>query len=238
MLDGYVINLRSRPDRLAGFQHRMAPFRSQIRINVFPAVDGKDLDLEDIKPRVNPWNFEHLNEDRLRGVLGCALSHLSVWKIIAASEAPLAFVFEDDVAIRDPWLIRDMEHIARTLPRDSELVWLNDYATPGDRSVLRRLTDRLDSLSPSFERLILRVKIISTPNRISFRRWPANSLKTGEAYAISPNLAKRFFELYKDDLGACDEHMRNYTKLTGANAYEMSIPIFKQFDRSDTNIQL
>ena len=126
MLDGYVINLRSRPDRLAGFQHRMAPFRSQIRINFFPAVDCKDLDLEDIKPRVNPWNFEHLNEDRLRGVLGCALSHLSVWKIIAASEAPLAFVFEDDVAIRDP------TEIAAIAPRQSlqdiELMALDEVA--------------------------------------------------------------------------------------------------------------
>lgn len=93
-----LINLDRRPDRLARFrQHaeEVAGPAIASRIERFAAVDGQKLDMTaelNHLFRGNDFGFR-------RGVVGCALSHLALWRELAASNLPAFLVLEDDAEL-------------------------------------------------------------------------------------------------------------------------------------------
>lgn len=106
----FVINLRRNADRLARFRGAYA--RSDmgpVPLQRVEAVDGARLGDADLVKLLTPDAFERLRAMRASGVrqdhpdltpgaVGCYLSHVDVWRRLAAGGAPYAFVFEDDAA--------------------------------------------------------------------------------------------------------------------------------------------
>ena len=94
-----VVNLDRRPDRLASFRREVeerAGSSFAARVVRFPAVDGRSLALTpELRHlfRGNDFGFR-------RGFVGCALSHLALWREAASSPAPAFLILEDDARLR------------------------------------------------------------------------------------------------------------------------------------------
>ncbi|MEP7272631.1 MAG: glycosyltransferase family 25 protein, partial [Acidobacteriota bacterium] len=95
-----LLNLDRRPDRLKTFREAAlakAGARFLERCERFRAVDGESLVMDDdIRHlfRGNDFNYR-------RGMIGCALSHLEIWKEAAKTDDATFLVFEDDVRLTD-----------------------------------------------------------------------------------------------------------------------------------------
>jgi GR25 family glycosyltransferase involved in LPS biosynthesis len=97
-LDVRVVNLERRPDRLAAFTAELeerAGTDMARRCRRFPAIDGAALQLTDaVRDQFRGNDFGYR-----RGVIGCALSHLGLWREVAAADAAACLVFEDDAEL-------------------------------------------------------------------------------------------------------------------------------------------
>jgi glycosyl transferase family 25 len=93
-MQAYVINLARSPDRRAHITAQLG--KTQVNYKIVNAVDGRDLDLSDtrvVDPAFAAANVTHL------GVVGCALSHLEVYRRILDDGLEIACILEDDVVL-------------------------------------------------------------------------------------------------------------------------------------------
>ena len=116
----YVINLDRRTDRWAHAYKILtnAGFKNITRIS---AIDGKQIDSEQIKKLVLPDAYEKLCQPRSEheelgslGSIGCYLSHYKAWQLILSSHEP-SIVVEDDIDIQPNWFKNsqvDMSHLS------------------------------------------------------------------------------------------------------------------------------
>ena len=93
LLPTYLINLDRSTERLAEFEDHNGHLNGVIR---FPAIDGRALDrdklVEDgVIEREVPYSL---------GALGCALSHLALWEVAAASHYGITIAEDDAVFSR------------------------------------------------------------------------------------------------------------------------------------------
>ena len=123
-----VVNLDRRPDRLERFNSHVTEVAGEVlarRIERFAAVDGRDLALTAELShlfRGNDFAFR-------RGFIGCALSHLALWRELAAGQAPAMLVLEDDV-ILCPGFEGQLAELCSALTRDHpsfDLVLLGNF---------------------------------------------------------------------------------------------------------------
>jgi GR25 family glycosyltransferase involved in LPS biosynthesis len=163
----------------------------------------------------------NLKEKTLRGVIGCALSHLQIWDIVKNGDEPFAIIFEDDARLlstRPSSLIKAL----REIPVDADLIWLSNYRRPALGRFKRGLNHAL----------LLQPKV-----KFSFVRWAAVTEVTTEAYVISRAFAKVASDFLRDDIGAVDEVLRARVANYQANAFLLEPPLFRQADRSSSDIQ-
>jgi glycosyl transferase, family 25 len=117
----YVINLARSPERRA---HMTAQLEDRgIDWENVVAVDGRDLDMTDRRTIEAPAPSSRNNESLLPGEVGCALSHLDVYRRILADGLEQALVLEDDVT-----LPADLPAVLDALPEQlagSEVALLN-----------------------------------------------------------------------------------------------------------------
>jgi len=130
--DVYVINLVSNTERLESFKYQYE--KSDLawkKYIVYPAVVGKELDI--IK-YVTPDAFTQVMEtdatkrrkhhyDITKGAVGCYLSHLDIYRKIAASNKKYGLIFEDDVMIATDFYKR-MLYGLNTVPGDWDIYLL------------------------------------------------------------------------------------------------------------------
>lgn len=110
-----VITLPRNADRLAGF---LASYQASdlagTEVRSLRAVDGQEVRCSDF---LSPEALQRLEAMRRTGVrqahpdltpggVGCYLSHMRAWQLIAESDAPYGFVFEDDAEIAPDTLAR------------------------------------------------------------------------------------------------------------------------------------
>lgn len=89
MYEIYVINMDNRKDRWQEFQ------KQEIEAHRFTAVDGYKLKAT----RALEQLFNACDYNFRRGMIGCALSHISLWIQLLASNEELYVVLEDDVTL-------------------------------------------------------------------------------------------------------------------------------------------
>merc|ERR1711988_6838 len=116
----YCINLEQHADR----RHHMEEVFSAANLaNVnWEGVYGSSLSEEEL----NKYSFltEGTRAKLLPAELGAALSHISIWRKVAASSAPLSLVFEDDVVIPATFL-HNLESTVSELPENWDIMYLS-----------------------------------------------------------------------------------------------------------------
>lgn len=112
----HVINLDSRPDRLAHMERELG--RHGLTVERFPAIDWHDLEAAGIHHPIFPL-----------GHIACSFSHLALLKAIGEGDDPWAVVLEDDVFLTDD----AGRFLGRTdwIPAGADLVKLETFATVG-----------------------------------------------------------------------------------------------------------
>jgi len=101
------INLDRRPDRWANVL-KQPEVKNLPHLSRFPAVDGSTLKV-DTDPRISTlarYNIKHRtrrSHDMLDGIggVGCALSHIALWKQLVDSDQNVMLILEDDLTIPD-----------------------------------------------------------------------------------------------------------------------------------------
>ena len=104
-IPGYCITLERRPDRWKRFQDQLG-IHAMPRMQRFLGVDGNTLNIR-TDPRVSLFTKRnillktrraHEELDSIGGV-GCALSHIALWRLMIEKNEPLMFIMEDDAVV-------------------------------------------------------------------------------------------------------------------------------------------
>lgn len=130
--DVYLINLKRNKERLEYFINEY--MHSDIRhkkFKRFDAVEGKQLDLDEYVTKnaldeinnAEATGFRSKHYMLTRGGVGCYLSHLGVYKLIAGGDKDFGIVFEDDVNI-DPMLMHKLDSVIPTIPDNWDVLLL------------------------------------------------------------------------------------------------------------------
>ena len=91
----HIINLDRADERRAAVTERMR--RAGLPFERFSAVDGNALSDADVSAVVAANQVKQFKRPLAKSEVACYLSHIAVWRMIAVSDHPAAFVFEDDV---------------------------------------------------------------------------------------------------------------------------------------------
>ncbi len=212
-MKGYLINMKSRPDRLQNFKNNVEKYLPDINIELVEAADGKSLDLNDIelKKNINEWNFKYLNDKCLRGIVGCCLSHLKCYKKMIDENIDKAIIFEDDCIFRND-SYKNIILNETIIPEDCGIIWINYWEN----------TDYCN------------IKPSKYPNM----SYLPNTAPTTEAYIITNKFAKILYNNIHNDIGAIDVMIKQtFNKFSELNPYILKDPPFKQNNRSDSDIR-
>ena len=104
----YVIALEHTHARRKAISERLGAHG--LSFNFIKAVNGKNLAEDEIDNFTTFTRQKYLPYPLSKGAIGAGLSHLDAWRIIAASDAPMALILEDD-AILD----KDLDDILHQL---------------------------------------------------------------------------------------------------------------------------
>lgn len=102
----FCINLDRRPDRWQSFQSQPGVRRLGSQIKRWSAVDGKNIDWKNdenvsmvCKRNIQQKSRRAHEELESVGGVGCAYSHISIWKWLAESQHEACLIFEDDLIL-------------------------------------------------------------------------------------------------------------------------------------------
>jgi len=123
MIGAYIINLESAQARREHISGQLV--RLGIPFQVFQAVDGRVLAEAEIAHRYDAAAAEARYRPMSRGEIGCALSHLGVYRKMLDDGAGFALVLEDDALLGEdlPAVLADLEN--RLDPGRAEVVLLS-----------------------------------------------------------------------------------------------------------------
>lgn len=129
----YLINMKKNVERFKKFQ---ADFQktdlSSLGFTKTEAVVGKNLDMKkylnkqslDILKASEKDGYRKHHYQLTRGAVGCYLSHLNTYKAISKQNQPYGFIFEDDVKILKPELLKDVNKTIQNIPNDWDILLL------------------------------------------------------------------------------------------------------------------
>ena len=146
----YVLNLDRAKDRLESFIETY--MQSDLKYKQFTrvsAVDGKKLVLKDHVSERALKEIEDANKQGFRvrhysltaGAVGCALTHMKTYELVASSEMPYGLIFEDDVLI-DQNIFEKMNAVLRTIPSDWDILLLGCFCVACDKYTTYYNTNR------------------------------------------------------------------------------------------------
>jgi GR25 family glycosyltransferase involved in LPS biosynthesis len=111
-MDFFVISLERTPERLSAF---MRDNGGLIDFTLVPAVDGENLPF--IEPSISDGTSQYSN-----GAMGCALSHINLWKQVAAS-GRAATILEDDAVLNENFRAYQERLILSAPPEWDLILW-------------------------------------------------------------------------------------------------------------------
>lgn len=130
--DVYLINLSHNKDRLQHFSnlYKKSDLNFQPFIR-FEAVNGKLLD---IQPLVTAKAFKEIDEAEKtgfrtkhyqlsRGGIGCYISHMNIYRMVADGKKPFAIIFEDDVVF-PPNILSMLKYETQNIPNNWDIILL------------------------------------------------------------------------------------------------------------------
>jgi alpha(1,3/1,4) fucosyltransferase len=144
--EAYVINLERRKDRLEKFKETHKNIKD--RVYLFKATDGRTLTLTPELAhcfRNNDFNWK-------KSVMGCALSHLTLWEKLANDKLAKSYlIMEDDVVLFDRWILRWMT-AAKHIPADADVIYLGGILPPnkaGFPQVAEKVNEYFGRIAPN-----------------------------------------------------------------------------------------
>jgi Glycosyltransferase family 25 (LPS biosynthesis protein) len=178
----YIINLERDLLRRSGVADQFAAL-PEFRLNFLNAVDGVNIPTSALNRLVE-------NEDwaKLRGTIGCFLSHVAAWEQVAQQEGEgFCLILEDDVDVSKLSALSNL-----TIPTDAELVFVNDRMSPGSSQD----TPQVVGMTEALRKL--------------------DRLRTGggsDGYLLTPSTARKLVEACQSDLyyGHLDGRLLRYT---------------------------
>lgn len=206
MLRKFVINLDRRQDRLDKFFSLNKVNFNRENVEIIPAVDGNEIDIEEYIERIDPEDYL-MNRDKLKGVLGCNLSHFKCYEKMIKENIEYAIIMEDDLIVLDK-LDKIMLLILGSIKQKIDLLFLN-YSYPKEKS---------------------------NESEYKVKNYDGK-LYTTEMYLISKNYASKILKEFSDNLGACDVLLRKMIIKKGGKIGILDKPIGDQYDRNDSDIR-
>jgi GR25 family glycosyltransferase involved in LPS biosynthesis len=130
-IPAFCITLERRPDRWKRFQDQSGI--KGLQLQRFLGVDGKTIDIKTdervatLTKRniITKSRRSHEELDSIGGV-GCALSHIAVWKWMVDNNQPVCLIFEDDAVVPPNFVDRANACIKGSLLQDPKQwdIWL------------------------------------------------------------------------------------------------------------------
>lgn len=129
----YIINMARNPDRYKRFKKSIG--KTDLKSIGFTRIEGVDGKKLNIKELVSPEAYSNIiksektkyrkfHYELTRGAVGCYLSHINVYKAVKRQKNKYAFIFEDDVKIIKPNLLKEVNNIIPTIPSDWDILLL------------------------------------------------------------------------------------------------------------------
>jgi GR25 family glycosyltransferase involved in LPS biosynthesis len=150
---------------------------------------------------------------------------MNVWEKIGALHCEFAAVFEDDAVCIPSRTTAGRTFLKMLHLHEGGILWLNDY----ERFVGSKTKITLDRIKSRVED-----RLRKSPRLVP---WDGKTEITTEAYLIKPKLAQDILSSYQYSIGAIDEIMRDFIFRQNCKSYRMRPPLFKQNDRSDSDIR-
>jgi len=230
----HLINLERRPDRIQRFKENHDEWTKQVCLR--PAYDGLKLQLTPSLARLFAPNDFFWK----KAVMGCALSHLSLWIELSMEEECCEnyLILEDDVKLEKGWL-NIWKEAAKVLPEDYDVLYLGGVLPPNKPG----LSSVLEPVNPFWSKI--------KPNQIFGQAEPTSYFHfCNYAYILSRKGAKKLLEdmQHKGGYTTSADHMicnrntiLNIYSLTSllAGCYQDDDPTyqtsqFNDFSRIDT----
>lgn len=158
-LPTFVINLDIQPDRMHSMHRQLT--QAHITYERFPAVKGSEVVSN---TRAFPVS-KHCLQFCTPGMLGCAASHLNVWRLVCERGLELALVCEDDMVITDPVDFKqNLRRLVDAAPPDWDIILVGCFGStcdPPEKSetlwhVMQRLSWRGQSHMEDINDLLFR----------------------------------------------------------------------------------
>ena len=121
----HLINLPRRQDRIKRFKENHESWTKDVCLR--PAFDGRQIKLSPALARLFLPNDFHWK----KAVMGCALSHLSLWLELANEQSVCEnyLILEDDVKFKPGWL-QSWAKAAEEIPEDYDVLYLGGVLPP------------------------------------------------------------------------------------------------------------
>jgi alpha(1,3/1,4) fucosyltransferase len=124
-VDGvYIINLETREDRLQKFKNAHPGFATHVKRHV--ATYGRTLKMT---PEIAHL-FRNNDFKWKKSVIGCALSHYSLWKKLRDDAGAAAYLILEDDVVFEPGFVETWNRIVADMPADTSVVMLGGVLPP------------------------------------------------------------------------------------------------------------
>jgi glycosyl transferase family 25 len=174
----HIINLARRSDRIQRFKENHGAWTKQVCLS--PAYDGRHIKLTPAIARLFAPNDFFWK----KAVLGCAMSHLSLWMQLAQEKSVCEnyLILEDDVKFQKDWL-EVWSKAAKDIPEDYDVLYLGGVLPP-NRQMFKSL---LEPVNESWSRI--------APNQIFNQSQPTRYFHfCNYAYVLSRKGAQKILE--------------------------------------------
>jgi len=121
-MDAFVISMdtptgRSRMNRLSAQCDKIG-----LRYQLVRGVDPRTLSATDLEAGTTPW----CHRTCTAGMIGCGMSHISIWKQIVDRDLPYALILEDDVVLSGDFMARARKAL-EDVPQDFHVLLLGCF---------------------------------------------------------------------------------------------------------------